>query len=490
MLFNSFQFLIFFPIVVILYFVIPHKFRWIFLLAASYYFYMCWKAEYIILILISTALDYFAGIKMEEASTLRKRKLFLVLSLVSNLGLLFTFKYFNFFSDSVQLILERFNIFVDSPSFKLLLPVGISFYTFQTLSYSIDIFKGERKAERHFGYFALYVSFFPQLVAGPIERSTRLLPQFFEKHELKLSNVGDGLKLMLWGFFKKVVIADRLAILVNQIYNHSDMYQGTALLLATYFFAFQIFCDFSGYTDIAIGAARVMGFELMENFRRPYYSKSISEFWKRWHISLSTWFRDYLYIPLGGNRVKKWRWYFNLFMTFLISGLWHGANWTFVIWGAIHGFYLVFAVWTSRIVEKIYDFLRFYKGTKIRKFVDVFITFHLVLFAWIFFRANSLNDALHIIGNIFPLGLRDFIQLMSSTGATETALGLTKRGLILVFLSIGFMEWVHLMQRNRKMISFISKKPIVLRYAIYYALIIAIISFGEFTMQEFIYFQF
>lgn len=490
MLFNSIQFLIFFPIVVILYFIIEHKYRWIFLLAASYYFYMCWKPEYIILIIVSTIIDYYAGIMMEKSKTVVKRRKFLLLSLFSNLGLLFTFKYFNFFNNSIHSVLNSFNIFYDSPTFSLLLPVGISFYTFQTLSYSIDVYRGEKKAEYHFGYFALYVSFFPQLVAGPIERSTRLLPQFFEKHEFDSQRVSDGLKLMMWGFFKKVVIADRLAVLVNQVYNNAENYTGIPLLLATYFFAFQIYCDFSGYSDIAIGAAQVMGFKLMDNFNRPYYSKSISEFWKRWHISLSTWFKDYLYIPLGGNRVVKWRWYMNLFLTFLISGLWHGANWTFVIWGAIHGFYLIFAIWTRNSVKKIYQFLGLQKGTRKRKIVDVFITFHLVLFAWVFFRANSFNDAIYILTNLFPLNLNEFISLLNSTGATQTTLGLTKSGILLALLSIGFMEIIHLMQRHKNMRSFLSNKPIYIRWSIYSALLIIIISFGEFSLQEFIYFQF
>lgn len=490
MLFNSIDFIIFFPIVVLLYFVIPHKYRWIFLLASSYYFYMCWKAEYIILIMGSTLIDYYSGIMMEKSDTISKRKKFLILSLFSNLGLLFTFKYFNFFSDSVHNVLTGFNIFYDSPAFKMLLPVGISFYTFQTLSYSIDVYRGERKAEHHLGYFALYVSFFPQLVAGPIERSTRLLPQFFEKHEFDSERISNGLKLMMWGFFKKVVIADRLSILVNQVYNNVENHEGFSLLLATYFFAFQIYCDFSGYSDIAIGAAQVMGFRLMDNFNRPYYAKSISEFWKRWHISLSTWFRDYLYIPLGGNRVIKWRWYLNLFLTFLISGLWHGANWTFVVWGAIHGFYLMFAIWTKDFVKKTYNLLHLHKGSWQRKFVDVFITFHLVLLAWIFFRANSLNDAIYILSNLFPLKIDEFLSVLSSTGATQNLLGLTKKGIILALLSIGFMEFIHFMQRHRKMRTFLNDKPLILRWAVYYALLIAIISFGEFRMQEFIYFQF
>ena len=410
MLFNSYHFLIFFPLVVVFYFSMPHKYRWVLLLAASYYFYMAWRAEYIFLIIFSTLIDYYAAIFMEKQTDKSKRKKFLILSLFSNLGLLFTFKYFNFFSTSISETFNYFNIFMDSPTFKLLLPVGISFYTFQTLSYTIDVYRGQKKAEKHLGYFAVFVSFFPQLVAGPIERSTNLLPQFFEKHDFDYQRVTDGLKLMMWGFFKKVVIADRLAILVNQVYNNADEYEGFPLILATYFFAFQIYCDFSGYSDIAIGAAQVMGFDLMENFRRPYHAKSISEFWKRWHISLSTWFRDYVYIPLGGNSTVKWRWYFNLFITFLVSGLWHGADWTFVIWGAIHGFYLISAIWTNGIVNKVYNFIGLKKGSNGRKLIDVIWTFHLVLFAWIFFRANSFSDAIYILENFFVLDLNEALR--------------------------------------------------------------------------------
>jgi D-alanyl-lipoteichoic acid acyltransferase DltB (MBOAT superfamily) len=450
---------------------------------------MCWKAEYIILIIASTVIDYFAGIKMDQQLSIPKRKKYLLLSLLSNLGLLFTFKYFNFFTDSLSAVFNQFNIFYDSPAFTLLLPVGISFYTFQTLSYSIDVYRGERQAERHFGYFALYVSFFPQLVAGPIERSTRLLPQCFEIHEFDSQRVSDGLKLMLWGFFKKVVIADRLAVLVNQVYNNAELYDGTALLLATYFFAFQIYCDFSGYSDIAIGAAQVMGFKLMDNFNRPYYAKSISEFWKRWHISLSTWFRDYVYIPLGGNRVGKWKWYANLFITFLVSGLWHGANWTFVIWGSIHGFYLIFAIWTKNIVKNIYNFLHLYKGSWQRKFVDVFITFHLVLIAWVFFRANSLSDAYLILSEIIYVNpllfLRDLFTL-----SFQADLGLNNYDLFIAFVSIIFMEIIHLYQRHNKMRNFLSQKPRFVRWSVYYVLIFIILMFGEFNLTEFIYFQF
>ena len=363
MLFNSIHFLIFFPVVVALYFSMPHKYRWVLLLVASYYFYMAWRAEYIFLIVFSTLIDYYAAIFMEKQESKSKKKKFLLLSLFSNLGLLFTFKYFNFFTSTISETFNYFNIFIDSPTFKLLLPVGISFYTFQTLSYTIDVYRGQKKAEKHLGYFAVYVSFFPQLVAGPIERSTHLLPQFFEKHDFDIERAKAGIKLMLWGFFMKVAIADRLAFYVNDVYNNLESYTSGHYMVATYFFAYQIYCDFAGYSLIAIGAAKVLGFSLMDNFRTPYYSKTISEFWKRWHISLSTWFRDYVYIPLGGNRAVKWRWYYNLFFTFLVSGLWHGANWTFLIWEALHGIFLIAAI-VKNNYEKKYEFLRNFR-TKI-----------------------------------------------------------------------------------------------------------------------------
>jgi len=333
MLFNSLEFIIFFPIVVGLYFIISPRFRWILLLAASYYFYMCWNYKYILLILFSTVVDYFAAIAMSRTSQKKFKKVFLVASLFSNLGLLFFFKYFNFFSGSINAVLDQFNVFYNVPYYDYLLPVGISFYTFQTLSYTIDVYKGKQKPEYHFGKFALFVSFFPQLVAGPIERSVNLLPQFSQTFKFEYARIRDGIILMTWGMFKKVVIADRLSEYVNEVFNNPESYDGFHNILATLFFSFQIYCDFSGYSDVAIGAALVMGYHLMKNFNRPYLAKSIGEFWSRWHISLSTWFRDYVYIPLGGNRVNISRLLFNLYITFLISGLWHGANWTFAIWG-------------------------------------------------------------------------------------------------------------------------------------------------------------
>jgi D-alanyl-lipoteichoic acid acyltransferase DltB (MBOAT superfamily) len=440
---------------------------------------MAWKPEYVVLIMVSTLVDYYAGIQMGKSTGKSKRRKFLILSLFTNLGLLFAFKYFNFFNDSLRAVFNQFNIFYDVPAFQVLLPVGISFYTFQTLSYSIDVYRGDKKPERHLGIFALYVAFFPQLVAGPIERSTRLLPQFYKPHPFEYERVTNGLKLMLWGFFKKVVIADRLAIYVNQVYNHPTDYQGWSLIIATYFFAFQIYCDFSGYSDIAIGSAQVMGLRLMDNFKQPYFSKSVAEFWRRWHISLSTWFRDYLYIPLGGNRVSKWHWQVNIFLVFLISGLWHGANWTFVVWGALHGFYVIFALWTFKLRQHISNVLNLSNYPAISKFLQMVITFHLVVFAWIFFRANSISDAFLIIQNLFNFSTPPQIYL-----------DLGRDYFVVVILSIIFLIFVDTLQSRIRIRQFVSVKPVWMRWAVYYFVIFAILAFGQFEAQDFIYFQF
>ena len=482
MLFNSWQFLIFFPTVVILFFALPGRYRQALLLLASYYFYMCWKAEYLFLILVSTLIDYTAGILMGKTERLARRRLYLILSLLTNLGLLFTFKYFNFFNDSFRLLFRHFNLIYHVPALKVLLPVGISFYTFQTLSYTIDVYRGKKEPERNLAVFALYVAFFPQLVAGPIERSTRLLPQFYEKMEFDYERVKNGLLLMAWGFFKKVVIADRLAIYVNQVYGSPGDFSGPVLLLATYFFAFQIYCDFSGYSDIAIGAAQVMGYRLMLNFNRPYFSKSISEFWKRWHISLSSWFRDYLYIPLGGNRVARWRWYANLFIVFLVSGLWHGANWTFVVWGGLHGSYLLISIWTDGFRAFVRRKIGLEKHPALKKAIRVAFTFHLVLFSWIFFRAQSLTEALFIIRNIFSNWQWPALMTVPGFGLTE---------IIFAVASIFVMESVHLLQRGTAIRDLLGRQSTGLRWAVYFLLVMAILLFGAYdNSRAFIYFQF
>ncbi|MBN2309599.1 MAG: MBOAT family protein [Candidatus Hydrogenedentes bacterium] len=481
MLFNSFQFLAFFPIVAALYFLVPFRRRWLLLLAASYLFYMCWRPGYILLIIASTLIDYVAALEMGKTESRAKRRLYLVLSLCTNLGLLFSFKYFNFFNESVKAFFEFYGLPYEVPMLKVLLPVGISFYTFQTLSYTIDVYRGAREPERHLGYFALYVAFFPQLVAGPIERSTHLLPQFFEKHRFDMDRLRSGLLQMGCGFFKKLIIADRLAVYVNEVYNNPMDYEGLPVLVATYCFAFQIFCDFSGYSDIAIGTARILGFDIMKNFNTPYYAKSIGEFWRRWHISLSTWFRDYLYIPLGGNRVRRRRLYGNLMIVFVLSGLWHGANWTFLFWGALHGCYLIAGIVTGPIRHRLAERFVPARFEPVHRLVQIAITFHLVLLSWVFFRANSITDAFVLLrGMVHGFSLADPNVL----APVEPFSFLT------AVAGIVAMECVHLAQRRRPLADRLFALPLPLRWAAYYLFIFAIIAFGTFTTEEFIYFQF
>ena len=488
MLFNSLQFVVFFPIVIILYFIIPHNKRWILLLIASYYFYMCWKVDYIILIMISTLIDYVCSNKMSKINEKPKRKKWLLISIFSNLGILFGFKYFNFFSQNIQTLFDNYNIFFEMPFFNVLLPVGISFYTFQTLSYTIDVYNNKTTAQKHLGVFAVYVSFFPQLVAGPIERSNHLLPQFFKKHDFNYLRVKAGFQKMLWGFFKKIVIADNLAILVDGVYNNIDNYSGLTLIVATIFFTFQIYCDFSGYSDIAIGTAKVMGFELRENFKRPYFSKSIREFWQRWHITLSTWFRDYVYIPLGGNRTVKWKWYYNLIITFLVSGLWHGANWTFVIWGALHGSFLIFAIIFAQPKEKINQFIK-NRNISLNKLFDVSITFILVAFAWIFFRSNNINDAIYVISNL-NFNVTELLNL-DELSMQFRGLGLFKEDIIKCMFLILMLCLYSTYERSEDVWKKLQKKPRWIRWSIYYILVYGILFVAPHSnVNNFIYFQF
>ncbi len=480
MLFNSLEFIIFFPIVVAAYFAIKPKYRWILLLIASYYFYMAWNYKYIVLIAISTTIDYLAGIKIYTSNNKKTRKALLLISLFANLGLLFFFKYFNFFGDSINFLFNKVNIFYNVPVYHYLLPVGISFYTFQTMSYTIDVYNGKQTPERHFGRFALFVSFFPQLVAGPIERSVNLLPQFRKDYDFNYERIKKGILLMVWGFFKKVVIADRLAEYVNLVYNHPHDYAGLHNIIATFFFSFQIYCDFSGYSDIAIGSAMIMGYTLMTNFRRPYLSLSVREFWSRWHISLSTWFRDYLYIPLGGNRVVKWRWYYNLFITFLISGLWHGAEWTFVIWGALHGFYLIFAIWTKDIRERFNRFIGLLKHPKIYKAWQILVTFVLVFFAWIFFRANNMSDALLFIRKTFDFSGSGKINLFHFGVDFYIAFA----SIILLLLFEYLEEFKGLTVRIR------AATPKAIKWTVLTVVLLIIFVLGEWEGADFLYFQF
>ncbi len=482
MLFNSLAFLLFFPIVTILYFVLPHKYRWAWLLFASCFFYMFFKPIYIFILFFTIIIDYYAGIWIEQAQGI-KRKQFLAYSLIANIGVLAIFKYYNFINGNIDGLATLFGFHNPIPYLSILLPVGLSFHTFQAMSYTIEVYRGNRKAETHFGIYSLYVMFYPQLVAGPIERPQNILHQFYEKHEINYERIVSGLRLMLLGFFKKVVIADRMALVVNQIYANQNEQNALTYIIAAYLFTFQIYCDFSGYSDIARGSARVMGFELMLNFNMPYIATSIKDFWSRWHISLSTWFRDYLYIPLGGNRVKtSFRLYFNLFVVFLISGLWHGANWTFIIWGSLHGSYLVLAM----LREK---YLPFKINNPLITIFNWLWTFHLVVLTWIFFRATSVKEAIHIIKTIFSNFSTSLHQYIAGK---PVLLGLGKYGISEIILIICggilllFAEYIFTQSKVKK----IFYQYHWIRFMIYFVLLYSIVFLGFFGETQFIYFQF
>ncbi len=469
MLFNSIDFAIFLPIVFILYWFLANrniKFQNILLLIASYIFYGWWDWRFLSLIIFSSFVDFFVGNSLSKTNISRKRKWLLFTSIFINLGFLGVFKYYNFFLEN---FIEAFSMFghqINSHSLKIILPVGISFYTFQSLSYSIDVYKRKLKPTKDIVAFFAFVSFFPQLVAGPIERATNLLPQFFTKRDFYYSTFSYGIKLIIWGLFLKLVVADRAAIYVNAVYNNVDNHGGLSFIFATVLFSFQIYGDFAGYSLIAIGTAKLFGFDLMTNFNRPYFASSISEFWKRWHISLSTWFRDYLYIPLGGNRVKKPRWLFNLFVTFLISGLWHGAAWNFIVWGALHGVYLIIEV------------LVFTKRDK--SLINVFFTFLLVNFAWIFFRANSIGDALNIVKTI-----------MTQPGKLYIGIGDDKTAPLYALLAITILLIVETKKEHfNSLVIFSKNKYKIVRMAGYAILIFIILFLGVFGGGQFIYFQF
>lgn len=396
MTFNSWEFLLFYPIVLGLYFLLPHRFRWPMLLIASYFFYMYYSPSLVFLILFTTLVSWVMARIIERSERRSVRIFALTVALVTSLGVLFFYKYFDFLSESIFSLFGRDPILLD-----LVLPVGISFYTFQTLSYVIDVYRGEVECERNFFFYALFVSFFPQLVAGPIERPGNLIPQLKEEHKFSSENAIAGARQMLLGFFKKICVADLVSGAVNAVYNSPEEAGSLSIVIATILFSIQIYCDFSGYTDIAIGCSRIMGIRLMKNFDHPYRSTSIKEFWSRWHISLSGWLRDYLYFPLGGSRCKKWRHLLNLFIVFIISGIWHGAAWTFILWGAIHGIYQIVGVLTRPARDRLVSRLGFSTESAAVVWVRRIITFALVAFSWLFFRANSISDAFLLVTRLF-----------------------------------------------------------------------------------------
>ena len=416
MTFNSWEFLLFYPIVALLYFFLPKKLKWPMLLVASYYFYMCYQANLVFLILGTTFISWVASNIIEKTENKRIRKICLAVTLIACLGVLFFYKYFNFLAGSVVGLIELFGGTPSPIVLNLILPVGVSFYTFQTLSYVIDVYRGDIKTERNFFFYALFVSFFPQLVAGPIERPGNLVPQLKEPKPWNNDDAIKGAKHMIVGFFKKVAVADLLSLYVNEIYNDVESATALGVIIATALFAVQIYCDFSGYTDIAIGCARIMGIRLMQNFNHPYTATTIKEFWSRWHISLSSWFKDYLYFPLGGSRCSKPRHLMNLFIVFLVSGLWHGAAWTYVIWGAIHGVYQIIGNLTIGKRNELLGKIGLSKTHPLVVWGRRIGVFVLVCFAWLFFRANSTADAFHLVKVLFTgfdTGLAGTLELMN-----------------------------------------------------------------------------
>lgn len=481
MLFNSFQFVIFFPLVTLIYFVLPHRYRWIHLLLASCVFYMAFIPIYILILLFTIFIDYFAGILIDKSLGL-KRKIYLAVSIIANVSVLAVFKYYNFFIDNWNGLATALQLHTyPLPYLQIILPIGLSFHTFQAMSYTIEVYKGQIMPERHLGYYSLYVMFYPQLVAGPIERPQNVLPQLHVYHPFDYSKLVSGLRLMLWGLFKKVVIADRLSLMVNAVYEHADHYTGFAYIMATIFFGVQIYCDFSGYSDIAIGSARTMGINLMTNFRRPYLSATFSDFWRRWHISLSSWFRDYLYIPLGGNKVSKARRDANLLLVFLVSGLWHGASWNFVIWGGLHGFFSVAG-------DRLRMSFPFFRKLNL---INILLTFLLVNFAWIFFRAGTFETAMKMVTHLFssPASENYFSLLKDDLRGNITYLGQPLWKFVSALLLIPLLFIVDIGIERKYMLLF-EKQTTVLKWAVYYLLIIGILIFGVFDNDSFIYFQF
>ena len=481
MFFNSIDFAIFLPLFFILYWFVFNKnisHQNLLITISSYIFYGWWDWKFLSLIVFSTVVDYFVGERLLITNNTAKRKFLLFTSLIINLGFLGIFKYYNFFLEN---FIEAFSFFgynIKSNTLNIILPVGISFYTFQTLSYTIDVYKRKLKPTKDFIAFSAFVSFFPQLVAGPIERATNLLPQFYKKRVFNYTKAVDGLRQILWGLFKKVVIADNCAEYANLIFNNSNDYGGSTLVIGAIFFAFQIYGDFSGYSDIAIGTARLFGFNLMQNFAFPYFSRDIAEFWRRWHISLSTWFRDYLYIPLGGSRGTNSHKIRNIFIVFLVSGFWHGSNWTFIFWGGLNAIYFLPIMLMKRNRTNLDTIAQGKYFPNYREFISMLLTFSLTVFAWIFFRADNINDAFNYINTIFSKSLFIKSELLSDIKSIKVI------GLIIILIIV---EWLG--RTNKYALENISSFPKYLRWSVYLFILILLFVFQG-SKQEFIYFQF
>lgn len=498
MLFNSLHFLIFFPIVLAVYYIIPQNVRHFWLLISSYFFYMCWNPKYSLLLLTCTVITYLSGLLMDlvrsrpgdENVRVRQKKLIVAAGFIFNLGILFFFKYFNFASDLLFNALGHLGLNASAPKTDVLLPVGISFYTFQALSYTADVYREEIPVERNFIKYALFVSFFPQLVAGPIERSKNLLSELSQARKFDFNSFRDGFLLMMWGYFLKIVLADRIAIVVDTVYNDHDAYPGWYLVIASALFAIQIYCDFAGYSTIATGAAQMLGVKLMDNFSAPYSARSVAEFWRRWHISLTSWFRDYLYIPLGGNRKGELRKWFNILVVFFASGLWHGASLHFVAWGMINGLFQVIGEATLSVRKKIVDLLHLTPQTIGFRIVQTIVTFCLVDFAWIFFRADSIHTANEIIGSIFTAN-NPWILFDGSV----YSLGLDEKNFRLMIAGIIILLLTDLLNRKNIVIrKIIERQDYPVRWICIVSIVMVILTFGiwgsGYDSNNFIYFQF
>lgn len=493
MLFNSFSFIVYFIVVTALYYAFPFKLRWLLLFVASCIFYMYFIPVYILILLGTILVDYFAGILIENAKSPRRRKQFLILSLVANIGVLAFFKYFNFFVENINQIGSAIGWNYSIGILKFILPIGLSFHTFQAMSYTLEVYRGNQQAERHLGIYALYVMYYPQLVAGPIERPQNILPQLHVKHAFNASEVMRGLKQMLIGFFKKMVIADNIAQLINPVYEHPHWYSGMSVLAAVMLFAFQIFCDFSGYSDIAIGASRVMGIELMQNFKAPFLSSSVTEFWRRWHISLSTWFNDYVFTPFitAKRDWGKWAIIAGLFITFFLSGFWHGAGWTFIIYGSLHGVALIIEFATKKNRKKLSGSVPSWLYLK----AATVLTFLFVCFSWIFFRVQKMGDCIYLAKQML-IAVPQYVMHAFARGGSllrpfilNPDIGPEK--VLAVFAALGILMLGEYADYQTGLIRHLDNRKMPLRWAYYSALVYMILFFGVFHNQkEFIYFQF
>lgn len=486
MQFNSINFLIFFPFVALCYYIIPQKFKNIFLVIASYFFYMSWNVKYGILLLICTVFSHFIALAIERY---KSKKAIMITGIIVSASILVYYKYFNFILKNINTLFVKIGIALSIPKFDIIMPIGISFFTFQIIAYIVDVYKGKEKAEKNFIRYALFVSFFPKISQGPIERASDFMHQLYDKHRFDIENIKKGILLMLWGYFKKLVIADRAAIFVSDIFDHYVHYSGAYILVATLFFTIQIYCDFSGYTDIALGAARIMGFRLKQNFKNPYFASSIADFWRRWHISLTSWLRDYIYIPLGGNRCGDLRRDFNIMITFLISGLWHGASWSYIFWGGLNGVYQIIGRHTAGMKEKIYKLLHINTKCESFRLLKIFVTFMLVNISWLFFRAPGLQDGFWMVKQIFTK-----FDAASLISYKQYTFGIDFKDIAVMIIAIIILLMVETLSEKHDVYAIFERQNMLAKWVAVYVLFFAVIIFGvygaSYSASAFVYFQY